>query len=133
MQHLSLQIESRKQKKLRRRTWLLGLLLTMLLLILPTASHGEDVAGAVADSVMVPTSLLVEARETIDDLDFQLEVADSTLVAQKDYYIELLALKDQRITILEDTVKDALGSPTKTLMEKIVWGLAGYGLRTAVE
>lgn len=113
---------------------LTGLLLATLLLIYPVACEGqESTAAAAADSVLVPRSLLIEARETIDDLDYQVEIADSLLVFQKEYYIELLALKDQRIEILEETVKDALGSPTKDLMDKILWGLAGYGLHAAVK
>jgi len=80
---------------------------------------------------MVPVTLLIGARETIDELEGEVAFQDSLLAAQKDYYIELLGLKDQRIEILEETVKDALGSPTKDFLEKLIWGLAGYGLHAA--
>jgi len=80
---------------------------------------------------MVPTTLLIGARETIDELEREVAFQDSLLAAQKDYYIELLDLKDQRIEILEKSVKDALGSPTKDFLEKLLWGLAGYGVGKA--
>lgn len=50
------------------------------------------------------------------------------LAAQRDYYVDLLGLAEQRIAILEDTVEDALGSPTKDFLDRMLWGLAGYGL-----
>ena len=80
---------------------------------------------------MVPVTLLIGARETIDELEGEVAFQDSLLAAQKDYYIELLALKDQHIKVLEETVEDALGSPTKDFLEKLIWGLAGYGLHAA--
>jgi hypothetical protein len=110
---------------------MLALLLVTLLLIWPTASAGQDGSAAPADSVLVPTTLLIEAREEIDELDRIVAKQDSLLVAQREYYIELLVLKDQHIEILEETVKDALGSPTKDFLEKLIWGLAGYGLHAA--
>lgn len=79
----------------------------------------------------MPTSLLVDARKTIDELDARVAFQDSLLAAQKHYYIRLLELKDQHIEILEDTVKDALGSDTKNFLDKLLWGLAGYGLHAA--
>jgi len=72
-----------------------------------------------------------EAVELIDKLDRTIAKQDSLLVAQQDYYIELLALKDQHIKLLENLVDDALGSPTKAFLEKLIWGLAGYGLHAA--
>jgi hypothetical protein len=77
--------------------------------------------------VWVSTSLLEDARQTIDDLEYQVAVQDSMLAAQRSFYQELLDLKDQRILILEDTVEDALGSPTKDFLDRLLWGLAGFG------
>lgn len=71
--------------------------------------------------------MLADARDAIDQLEYELALADSQLVAQRDMYVELLDLKDQRIQILEDAVEDALGSPTKDFLDKLLWGLAGYG------
>lgn len=131
MQHSNSQTVSRGQRRRLTLPLMLALLLMTLLLTWPTASSGEDVSAAPADSVLVPTTLLIGAREEIDELDRIVAKQDSLLVAQREYYIELLALKDQRIEILEDTVKDALGSPTKDFLEKLIWGLAGYGLHAA--
>lgn len=118
---------SRRQRKRLTLPLTLALLLTILLLTWPTASTGDEPAGrAVADSL-----LMVEAVELIDELDRTIAKQDSLLIAQREYYIELLVLKDQHIEILEDTVKDALGSPTKDFLEKLIWGLAGYGLHAA--
>lgn len=75
----------------------------------------------------VSKQLLIGARETIDELEYEVAVRDSIIAANKDYYIELLRLKDQRIEILEETVEDALGSPIKDFLDKLLWGLAGYG------
>lgn len=79
----------------------------------------------------VPTTLLIGARETIDELEWEVAYQDSLLAAQKDYYIELLALKDQHIEALQKAVKDALGSPTQDFLEKLLYGLAGYGIGKA--
>lgn len=128
MQALNLRNASRPHKQPWMRPLLLVLLVVMLLLTWPTESSGQD---APADSVLVPTSLLVDARKTIDELDARVAFQDSLLAAQKHYYIRLLELKDQHIEILEDTVKDALGSDTKNFLDKLLWGLAGYGLHAA--
>ncbi len=74
---------------------------------------------------------MLEAANEIDELNRIVAKQDSLLVAQKDYYIELLVLKDQHIEILEDTVKDALGNPVENFLEKLLYGLAGYGLGKA--
>ena len=105
----------------RRLTLPLMLALTLLTLLLawPTASHGQE------------SNVLLDASAEIDELNRIVAKQDSLLVAQREYYIELLALKDQHIEILEETVKDALGSPTKDFLEKLIWGLAGYGLHAA--
>ena len=116
----------------RQRGFVIAVLSLLILCTTCKTASGQPAATAV-DSVTVPVSLLQEATLTIDDLEFQLAVRDSQLVAQQDYYLELLGLKDKRISILEDTVKDALGSPAKDFFEKLVWGAAGYGLRAAVE
>jgi hypothetical protein len=63
----------------------------------------------------------------MDEKDQEILVLEGKLEAQREYYIELLGLKDQRIEVLEQTVKDALGSPTKDFLDKLLWGLAGYG------
>ena len=99
----------------------------ILLLIWPTGSKGLPNESAAVDSVTVPASMLADARDAIDQLEYELALADSQLVAQRDMYVELLDLKDQRIQILEDAVEDALGSPTKDFLDKLLWGLAGYG------
>lgn len=110
----------------RKVPLIVGLLLVTLLLILPTESDGTG--SAETDSTTVPTSLLVEARQTIDSLELEVAVRDSQIAAMESYYRALLALQDQRIEILESTVKDALGSPTRDLFERLVWGFAGYGI-----
>lgn len=74
---------------------------------------------------------MLEAADEIDRLNAIVAKQDSMLVAQREYYIELLALKDQHIEVLEKTVDDALGSDAKDLLEKLIWGLAGYGLHAA--
>ena len=111
----------------------LGLLLAMLLLIWPTVSDGQDDSAADSDPrmVLVDEQVLIAAREDIDFLDGKVAKQDSFIVAQREYYVELLALKDQRISILEATVEDALPNPTKSFLEKLIWGLAGYGLHAA--
>ena len=101
------------------------LLLAIIALIWPTESGGTEPAKA--DSVLVSSQLLKDARQTIDDLEYEVAVKDSMLAAQRDLYVELLGLKDQRIQILERAVEDALGSPTKDFLEKVLYGLAGYG------
>ena len=132
MPHSSSRTGSRPHKTLLTQRLLLALLLVTLLLIWPTASRGEEsVASAAPDSVLVPRTLLIGARETIDELEAEVAFQDSLLVAQREYYIELLALKDQHIKVLEETVDDALGSDAKDLLEKLIWGLAGYGLHAA--
>ena len=103
---------------------ILVLFLLILLLLLPMQSAGQEVASV--DSVTVPTSLLLDAQATISDLTMELAYRDSVIAAQKDFYVELLDLKDQRIHILEDAVQDALGSPVKSFLDKLIWGLAGY-------
>jgi hypothetical protein len=123
---------SRQRSKRRLTPSLLVLSLMILLPTWQTASADEPTVAAV-DSVTVSKQLLIDARETIDELEYELAVSDSMLAAQKDYYLELLSLKDRRIEILENTVKDALGNETMGLVEKLVWGFAGYGLGRAVE
>ena len=68
-----------------------------------------------------------EAVQALDDKDEIILGLEGELDAQRDYYVELLDLKDQRIEILEQTVEDALGSPTKDFLDKLLWGLAGFG------
>lgn len=115
----------KRPKRQLMRTLIPALLLATLLLTWPTASRGQDAA---ADSVVVARQLLVDARTEITELERTVAYQDSMLVAQKNYYITLLGLKDQRIAILEETVEDALGSPTRDFFDKLVWGLAGYGV-----
>lgn len=122
---------SKPQKRQLKITLIAILSLTILLLIWPTESGGAE--NASADSVMVSKQLLIDARDTIDELEFEVAMKDSTLAAQRDYYVELLELKDQRISILEEAVEDALGSPTKDFLDKLLWGLAGYGMGRAAE
>lgn len=119
---------SRRLKRQLTLPLMLALTLLTLLLVWPTASAGQGTSAvtAVPDSVM-----MLEAANEIDELNRIIAKQDSLLVAQRVYYIELLALKDQRVEILEETVKDALGSPTKDFLEKLIWGLAGYGLHAA--
>jgi len=112
------------------RPSLLVLILLTLLLVWPTDSLGQD---ASVDSVRSAQadSLMLEAADEIDRLNGIVAKQDSLLVAQRDYYVELLALQDKRIEILEKAVEDAAGSDIKDLLEKVVWGLAGYGLHAA--
>jgi len=70
---------------------------------------------------------MAEAVNALDEKDQIILELEGELEAQRAYYIELLELKDQRILILERTVEDALGSPTKDFLDKLLWGLAGFG------
>lgn len=116
-------------RRRRKRRLLPSLSALLLMILLPTwqTAFADEPAVASDDSVTVSKQLLIDARETIDELEYELAVSDSTIAAQRDYYLELLSLKDQRIEILEETVKDALGSPTKDFLDKLLWGLAGFG------
>lgn len=127
MPHSSMQSAYGRLRSQLTLPLMLALTLLTLLLVWPTASSGQS------DSVptAVPDSVMTQAAHEIDELNRIVAKQDSLIVAQQEYYVELLALKDQRIEILEDTVKDALGSPTKDFLEKLIWGLAGYGLHAA--
>lgn len=122
-------------RRRRKRRLLPSLIALSLMILLPTwrTASADELPAASVDSVTVSKQLLIDARETIDELEYELAVSDSMLAAQKDYYLELLSLKDRRIEILENTVKDALGNETMSLVEKLVWGFAGYGIGRAVE
>lgn len=131
-------LNSRNELKQQKRRWTqrltLGLLLAMLLLIWPTASDGQDAPAAANDAprmVLVDEQVLIAAREDIDFLDRRVAKQDSLLVAQREYYVELLVLKDQHIKSLQEAVEDALPSPAKDFLDKLIWGLAGYGLHAA--
>ena len=116
--------------RLKRRLTLplmLALTLLTLLLVWPTVSHGQGDSEPTA----VPVDVMTQAAHEIDELNRIVAKQDSLIVAQQEYYIELLALKDQHIKSLQETVKDAMGSPTKDFLEKLIWGLAGYGLHAA--
>lgn len=102
------------------------------MLIWPTGSGGTETA-APADSVLVPASLLEEARQIMDEKDEEILILEGRLDAQRELYVELLDLKDQRIQILEEAVEDALGSPTKDFLGKLLWALAGYGVGRGAE
>lgn len=75
--------------------------------------------------------MLLDAAAEIDELNRIVAVQDSLLVAQQEYYIELLELKNQHIKSLGEALSDAMGSPTKDFLDKLIWGLAGYGLHAA--
>lgn len=117
---------SRHGRTLRLRS-LAVLTLVLLLTCWPTASGGTQLESVPADSVLVPTSLLEEAYKAMDEKDQEIMELEAELDSQRQYYVELLELKDQRIEILEKAVKDALGSPTKDFLDKLLWGLAGFG------
>ncbi len=72
-------------------------------------------------------SLINQAVVALDEKDEIILTLEDQLDAQREFYVELLDLKDQRIEILEKAVKDALGSPTKDFVDKLLWGLAGFG------
>jgi hypothetical protein len=76
---------------------------------------------------------MVMAEQQIAYLEFQLQVADSTLAAQKDYYITLLDLKDNRIAVLEKIIKDLKGTTVGRFLDRLLWGAAGYGIGRATE
>ena len=99
---------------------------TALLLALPPASHGQS-ADASSDSLMVM------AEEQIAYLEFELAVRDSQLVAQREYYITLLDLKDNRIAVLEKIIDDLKGTTVGRFLDRLLWGAAGYGIGRATE
>jgi hypothetical protein len=132
----SIEVWKRLADRLKRK-YVIATILTILLLVWPSASAGAQnanappdsvIASAPPDSVTVPISLIEQANATIDEQDEEIIFLEKKLEAQKQYYIELLELKDERVQILEDTIEDALGSPTKDFLDKLLWGLAGYGV-----
>jgi hypothetical protein len=122
---------SRKQNGRLRKILLAALSLTILFMIWPTASAGAESASA--DSVTVSKQLLIDARETIDELELEVAVRDSQLVAQRDYYIELIELQDQRIATLKEIIEDLKGSTGEDVKDALLWGALGYTLRAATE
>lgn len=123
--------ELRLQRRKRQQRLTALLLVTLILLLHWSNAYGDTAPEDTTATVNV--SLLVEARQVIDELTFQVAVRDSVLNAQRDFYEELLALKDRRVEILEKAVKDSYGSPAKSLANRVTWGMIGYGLRAALE
>lgn len=123
--------EYERQKRKRRRLLTSLLVVTTILLLHWSNAYGDTAPEDT--TVAIKASVLIEAREIIDDLTFQLAVRDSMLDAQRDFYEELLALKDRRIEVLEEVVKDSYGSPMRSLGDRVTWGMIGYGLRAALE
>ena len=109
-----------------RQKWMLAALLAALLLVWPLDSHGQS-ADASSDSLMVM------AEEQIAYLEFELAVRDSQLVAQREYYITLLDLKDNRIAVLEKIIDDLKGTTVGRFLDRLLWGAAGYGIGRATE
>jgi hypothetical protein len=112
-----------------------GLLLMLALLIalalmIPSPTYGTA-STADPDSVTVPTSVLRRSIAVIDSLDAHIAYQDSVIVAQKDYYVELLAIQDEHIKKLREIIDDVQPSVVKDFLEKLLWGAAGYGLRAA--
>lgn len=128
-----------RPRGLLSKTFLIVLLLLTLLPVSANAStdtQPSDVSFTEVEQdslVLVPRTMILEANRTIDALEYAVAVRDSQIAAQRDLYIELLDLKDRRIEILEGAVEDALGSPTKTLLDRLTWGLAGYGMGRMAE
>ena len=106
----------------------IGLSVVILLLISWTDSSGTE-----NEMVEVPASILVEARELIDKLEYQVAIRDSTIAAQREYYTTLLDLQDTRIEALEKLVRKARGSPFERLVDNASWLMIGYGVRAATE
>jgi hypothetical protein len=129
MQPSSDMMREYERQKRKRRKLLTSLLVVTTILLL----HWSNAYGDTAPEITVDVALLVEAREIIDDLTFQLAVRDSVLDAQRDFYEELLVLKDRRMEVLEKAVKDSYGSPMRSLGDRVTWGMIGYGLRAALE
>ena len=77
--------------------------------------------------------MLVEARELIDRLEYEVAVRDSQLAAQRDYYVVLLDAKDRRVETLEDLLKEALKRGDRKIWLRAIDVLAGYGVRAATE
>ena len=76
---------------------------------------------------------MVMAEEQIAYLEFELAVRDSQLVAQREYYITLLDLKDNRIAVLEKIIDDLKGTAVGRFLDRLLWGAAGYGIGRAAE
>lgn len=112
---------------------MVALILLTLLIVWPIGSPGQESSAghATPAECAAADSLMLEAADEIDRLNGIVAKQDSMLVAQRDYYVELLDLQQRRIDILEEAVEDAAGSDVKDLLEKLVWGLAGYGLHAA--
>lgn len=110
-----------------RAKWTAALLLATLVLIFPIGSAATAVSSADTSSV-ANNVLMRAATDAMDEKDRIILELEGELDAQRDYYVELLDLKDQRIEILEQTVEDALGNPTKDFLDKLLWGLAGFGV-----
>lgn len=110
-----------------------ALLLAVLLTFWPTGSAGTENSSAAAADSVVTREQFDEAIRLIDEKDQEIMRLQARLDAQQALHAEIVRLKDQRIQILEDTVQDALGSSTKTLLDRLTWGLAGYGLGRMAE
>ena len=117
----------------RGRVMLLMLaLLTALALMIPSPTYGTASTGEAApDSVTVPVATLRRSIAVIDSLDAHIAYQDSVIAATRDYYTELLAIQDQRAEHLREIIKDLRPSATRDFLEKLLWGLAGYGLKAA--
>ena len=132
----------RLAQKLRPALLITGLIAGTVLLTWPTGS--ASMPSADDASVLVPASLMDEAIATIDSLEVEVAQLKAELAVQREYeaqalaeqqryYVELLDIKDQRVASLEAAVKDAAGGKTKGILENILWGLGGYGVRAVTE
>lgn len=103
-------------------------MLIALILMIPSRTFG---IASTADSLLVPRAVLERTSAVIDSLDAHIVYQDSVIVAQREYYTELLALYDKHVAQLREVIKDCEGSYIMGFLEKLTYALAGYGLRAA--
>ena len=118
------------------RIWLSVLLLMILLLISPTVcgetlTESEPASGD--EMVLVPKQTLADARDLIDQLEYEVAVRDSQLVVREAYWQEVFAAQDQHVETLRGIIADLQGGTARDIADKVLWGFLGYGIRAATE
>ena len=129
-------VDTRHESPARKqRHWLpltLVSLLTILLLIFGTVSTANGQPSE-PETIEVPVALLRRSAAAIDSLKAHIAVQDTLIVAQRDYYIELLEIKDVHTETLQEIIKDLRGNGARDMLDKVLWGGLGYAIRAATE